>query len=215
MKKLLFVIALGAFTLPSAEAAEKILFAENFSHGLSNGWENVAFFKTPTVYTLVREGTNCFVRGVAEKTCSALSHKLDLAPPTKLTLRWRWKIGGVNPNGSERDLKKFDHAARVFVAFDTFIGPPRTLNYMWANVEKPGTVLEHPKSSRAQIFALESGNTRTNQWLTEERDLTADWRRVFGDKPMPKLVGIGLMTDSDSLGKKLVGDYADIELIGK
>jgi len=196
-----------------AAAAEKIFFAEDFARGLSNGWENVAFFKTPTDYQVVVEGTNTFVRGVAEKTCSALSRKLDLAPPAKLKLRWRWKIDGVNTNGSERDLKKFDHAARVFVAFDTLIGPPRTLNYLWADVEKPGTVLEHPKSGRAQIFVLESGDAKAGQWIGEERDVTADWQRVFPDKPMPKIVGLGVMTDSDSLGKKLTGDYADLQLI--
>ena len=152
---------------------------------------------------------------MADRSCSALSLKLDLTPPHKLRLRWRWRIDGVNPNGSERDIKKFDHAARVFVAFDTLIGPPRTLNYLWANVEPPGTVLQHPKSGRAQIFVLESGNGRAGRWMAEERDLTADWKRVFPGKPMPKLVGLGLMTDGDSLGQKLTGDYADIGLTGE
>ncbi len=196
-------------------AAEQVLFAENFARGLSNGWANVAFFKTPTDYSVGRDGTNFYVRGVAEKACSALSIKLNLAPPAKLKLRWRWRIDGVNPNGSERDLKKFDHAARVFVAFDTLIGPPRTLNYTWANVEPPGTVLEHPKSGRAQIFVLESGNAKAGQWIAEERDVAADWKKVFPDRPMPKIVGLGVMTDSDSLGMKLVGDYTDIALIGE
>ncbi len=204
------------FALASAgAAAEKVLFAENFSRGISKDWENVAFFKTPTPYAVVREGTNCFVRGVADNSCSGLTTKLDVAPPEKLKLHWRWRITGVNTNGSERDLKKFDHAARVFVAFDTFIGPPRSLNYMWANVEPVGAVLEHPKSSRAQIFVLESGNTKAGEWISEERDVAADWKRVFPDKPMTKIVGLGVMTDSDSLGQKLVGDYADIELIGE
>lgn len=84
-----------ALTLGDAPAAEKILFAENFTHGITNGWENVAFFKAPTEYQVVRDGTNFFLRGVAEKTCSALSLKLDVAPPAKLKLRWRWKIDGV------------------------------------------------------------------------------------------------------------------------
>ena len=198
----------------TGSAAEKILFAENFSHGLSNGWQNVAFFKTPTEYQVVRDGTNFFVRGVAAKTCSALSFKLNLAPPDKLKLHWRWRIGGVNTNGSERDLKKFDHAARVFIAFDTFIGPPLTLNYLWGNAEKVGTVLEHPKSGRAQIFVVESGNARAGEWISEERNVVADWKKVFPDQPMPKIVGLGLMTDSDSLGQTLTGDYADIGLFG-
>jgi len=59
---------------------------------------------------------------------------------------------------------------------------------------------------------LQSGNAKTNQWVTEERDVTADWKKVFGDRPMPKIVGFGAMTDNDSLGQRLVGYYADFEL---
>ncbi|MFM2081426.1 MAG: hypothetical protein RL380_117 [Verrucomicrobiota bacterium] len=205
----LCVIASGLAGAPT----NRVLFVENFARGLTNkNWQNLAFFKPPTAYTLVRDGTNFCLHGVAERTCSAMSVKLDLPAPKQLKLRWRWRIEGVNPNASERDLKKFDHAARVFIAFDTFVGPPRTLNYMWGNVEKVGAVLPHPKSSRAQIFVLQSGNARTNEWVTEARDVTADWKKVFGDRVMPRIVGLGAMTDNDSLGQRLVGDYADFEL---
>jgi len=211
-------IILAALILAPAftgAATEKILFAEHFAHGVPGGWENVAFFKKRTDYAATREGTRYFLHATADNSCSGLTTKLDLAPTGKLKLRWCWRIDGAATNGSERDLKKFDHAARVFVAFDTFIGPPRTLNYMWANVEKPGTVLEHPKSGRAQIFVLESGNGKAGQWISEERDITADWKIVFPDRPMPKIAGLGVMTDSDSLGGRLTGDYADIELLGE
>ena len=53
-----------------AAAAEKRLFVEDFSRGITNGWENKSFFKTPTDYAVVREGTNSFVRGVATKTAT-------------------------------------------------------------------------------------------------------------------------------------------------
>jgi uncharacterized protein YndB with AHSA1/START domain len=215
MKKFLTILTLFAGSLLVCRAAKTILFSENFANGISSGWENKAYFKTPTIYEATTDGTNFCVRGVSQKTCSALTHELKIEPPKKLILRWRWKIDGVNPNGSERNIKKFDHAARVVVAFDTFIGPPRTLNYMWGDVEKAGTVLEHPKSGRAQIFVLESGDAKAGQWISEERDVTADWQKVFGDRRMPKIVGIALMTDSDSLGKKLVGYYSDIELIAE
>jgi hypothetical protein len=211
-KLILLVSGLGS---GFCAAQTNILFSENFAGGLANGWENVAFFKTPSVYSAKQDGTNFCAHGVATKTCSALSRKLNLTPPDKLTLRWRWKISGVETNGSERDLKKFDHAARVFIAFDTFIGPPRTLNYLWGDAEKPGTVLAHPKSERAQIFVLESGNAKSGQWISEERDVTADWKKVFPDRAMPKIVGLGLMTDSDSLGGRLEGFYANVELLAE
>jgi len=196
-------------------SADKVLFASDFSHGLAQGWQNVAFFKKLTDYEVRREGTNFYLLGVADKGCSALSLKLNLVPPHQLKLRWRWRIDSVVTNGSERELAKFDHAARVFVAFDTFIGPPRTLNYLWANVEPAGTILDHPKSSRAQLIVLESGNGKAGQWIAEERDVTADWQKVFPGQPLPKITGLGVMTDGDSLGAKLTGAYADIELIGE
>ena len=214
MKSILLAVFFAALAATGA-AAEQVLFATDFTHGLSKDWENVAFFKKKTDYTVVREGTNVWLHGAADNSCSGLTTKLDLAPPAKLKLRWRWRIGGVATNGSERVLKTFDHAARVFVAFDTFIGPPRTLNYLWANAEPVGTVLEHPKSGRAQMFILESGNAKKDQWTTEERDVAADWEKAFPNRPMPKIVGLGVMTDSDSLGGRLVGDYADLQLIAE
>jgi hypothetical protein len=199
--------------------AENFLFTENFSHGLPADWESVAFFEKRTDYSAIRDGTNHYLHAVAFDGCSALSTKLNVPAPGKLILRWRWRIHGVNPKGTERDLATFDHAARVFIAFDTFIGPPRTLNYLWGNVEQPGTMLDHPKSGRAKIFVVESGNGKAGQWVAEERDVTADWARAFGEaqgaKPMPKVVGLGVMTDSDSLGGTLIGDYANIELVGR
>jgi hypothetical protein len=192
--------------------AGQLLFSDHLDHGIGSGWQNVAFFKTPTDYQVHGDGTNFYVRAVADKSCSGLTTRLNLEPPRKLVLRWRWRIESVNTNGSERELDRFDHAARVFVAFDTLIGPPRSLNYLWGNVEPVGAVLPHPKSGRAELFVLESGNAKAGQWITEERDVTADWKKAFPDRAMPKIVGLGVMTDSDSLGKKLTGDYADIVL---
>lgn len=212
MRTMVFLL-LFAGLLPAR--AEQVLFSSGFSRGLSNGWKNVPLFQQLTDYTVLCKGTNFYVHAAASNSCSACSAKLNLAPPSRLKLRWRWRIAGVNTNGSERDLKRFDHAARLFVAFHTFIGPPRTLNYLWANVEKPGTMLAHPLSGRAEIFVVESGGAKTGRWLAEERDVTADWERAFPGKAMPRIVGLGLLTDGDSLKTRLSADYADIELLSE
>lgn len=215
-KRFGIALSLGVTAMQlAAGESNRVLFAENFQPRSSNHWQNVAFFKPPTDYKIVHDGTNCFVRGVARTTCSGFTVNLDIEPPQRLKLHWRWKIEGVAPRGSERDLKRFDHTARVFIAFDTFIGPARTINYTWATDEKPGTALEHPKSGRAQIIVLQSGNARTNEWIAEERDVRADWRRVFGARPMPKIIGLGVMTDSDSTGAMLTGYYTDFRLMAE
>jgi hypothetical protein len=207
---LLFLIA----TFCRAAETNAVLFSEDFAHGVSNRWQQVKF-GTPTDYHVVQDGTNFFLRATADKSCSAFTVKLNLKPPAKLILRWRWKIDYAPTNGSERVTKYFDHAARVFVAFDTFIGPPRSLDYLWANEEKVGTILSHPLSSRTQLLMVESGNARAGGWISEERDVTADWKSCFGQKAMPKIIAVGVLTDGDSLGCNLTADYADIELVAE
>ena len=76
-------------------------------------------------------------------------------------------------------------------------------------------MLEHPLTSRAKIFAVESGNAKAGQWISEERDVTADWKRAFPNKTMPKIAALGMLTDGDSLETKMSGDYADIKLIAE
>jgi hypothetical protein len=214
MKLLLRVLLLLSPAFCRAAETNTVLFAEYFAPGGSNHWQQVEF-GTPTDYHTVQDGTNFFLQASADKSCSAFTVKLNVKPLEKLTLRWRWKIDGVPTNGSERVTGRFDHAARVFIAFDTFIGPPRSLNYMWANEEKVGEVLSHPLSGRTQLIMVESGNTRAGGWISEERNVTADWKKAFGQKAMPKIIGIGVLTDGDSLGCKLTADYADIELTGE
>jgi Protein of unknown function (DUF3047) len=205
------------FAIAVAAHAEQVLFAPDFSRGLSNRWTNVSLYGARTVYSVASEGTNFFVHAAADDSCSALTMKLNLpaTPVKKLTLRWRWRIAAVAMNGSDISLKTFDHAARVFVAFDTLIGPPRTLNYFWANQEPVGVLLDHPLTTRAKNFFIESGNEKAGGWIAEERDVTADWKRAFPNKPMPKKIAVGMLTDGDSLGIKISGDYADLQLIAE
>jgi hypothetical protein len=70
-------------------------------------------------------------------------------------------------------------------------------------------------TGRAKIVCVESGNAKVGSWVAEERDVTADWCRAFSGKKMSDIVAVGVITDSDSLGTVLNGDYAKIQLIAE
>jgi hypothetical protein len=61
------------------------------------------------------------------------------------------------------------------------------------------------------LIAVESGNSRAGQWVTVERDILADYRRVFGEDP-PEAGGIAIMTDTDNTGAEATAWYGDITL---
>ena len=209
----MLVISL-ALSMSQAGETNTVLFASHFEQGLNGRWQQEKFIMglKPTDYTVVPDGTNHCLRASATNSNSALMTKLNLKPPAYLLLRWRWKIDHTPPGASDRVVHDYDHAARVIIAFDTFIGPPRSINYFWANTEPTGTAMPHPLMSRAQMLVLESGNGRAGQWISEERDVTADWHRLFPGKKMPKIVGIGVLTDTDSTHTQVTAHYADIEL---
>lgn len=190
------------------------LFSECFERGLTDRWEQLRFGR-PTDYSIVRDGSNHCLKAVADHTCSALMTKVDIQPPVRLMARWQWKIDHVPTNSTDRSARSFDHTARIIIAFDTFFGPPRTLNYVWANRENLGAAFPHPLSGRAQMIALQSGNQRAGEWIAEERDVTADWHRLFGDKPMPAIVAVGVITDSENTGTTVTGYYRNLQLFSE
>ena len=65
------------------------------------------------------------------------------------------------------------------------------------------------------MIALESGVQKAGQWIAEERDVTADWHQLFGDRPMPKIVAIGVITDSENTGAQVTGYYQKLELLAQ
>jgi Protein of unknown function (DUF3047) len=191
-----------------------LLFSDHFENAIAGRWEQLKFGR-PTEYFICHEANSNCLKAVADNTCSALMTKVQLEPRPRLIARWRWKIDQIPPNSTDHLARSFDHTARVIIAFDTFIGPPRTVNYVWANQVKIGDVFPHPKSGRAQMIALESGDNKAGQWISEERDVTADWHQLFGDKAMPSIVAVGVITDSESTGTKVTGYYQNIELFSK
>jgi hypothetical protein len=211
---LLGCLAAIFFGIAAARGADdKILFREDFSQPLSDRWKQVKFGSL-TDYQIVMEGSNACLKASANMTASALATKITIQPARETTIRWRWKIDSCPTNGSEDKLATFDHTARVFVAFDTFIGPPRTINYVWANQMGTNSVFDHPNSSRSKFIVLESGNEKTGQWLVEQRDLKKDWQALFKSDSVPEIVGLGVFTDSDGTHTFVTAWYDDIVVEG-
>ncbi len=195
----------------SAPASGPWLFREDFEQGLSDSWKAVRFFGT-TEYKVVREGTNAVLQAHASQTASGLAREQLIKFTPGLTLHWRWKIDKIPAGGSDTRIEAFDHSARLFVVFKSAFGPPRTINYVWANSIRAGQSFEHPRSGRARFIALESGEAKAGKWIAETRDLMADWKRLFKGEPPTSISGIGLMTDADGTKDSVTGWYDDLLL---
>jgi hypothetical protein len=207
-KGLLAVLAL--FACANLRAAT--LFSEDFEKGLTKRWEPVKF-EGLTEYKVRKDEGNSVLQAHAASSASGLGTKAEFPIKPNTTFTWRWKIDKTPPGASDDTKKTFDHTVRLFVAFKTSIGPPRTINYVWANKVAVGKTFNHPSSGRARFIVLESGDGKANQWIKESRDLYTDWKTLFGNDEPPNVVSIGLMTDSNLPGSEVTGWYDDLQII--
>ena len=67
-------------------------------------------------------------------------------------------------------------------------------------------------SSNAIIIAVESGSSKTGQWIVEERTVFEDFREHFRKDP-PRVGAIAIMTDADNTGEKAVEWYGPIRIL--
>jgi hypothetical protein len=203
-----FLLHLVAY--PASIKPEKAIFADDFEKGLSKIWKEHVF-QGHTIYQVIQDGTNHVLRASAASTASGIGTEVQTRVVPGTTLSWRWKIEKLPSGASDTDLKKFDHAVRLYIAFKSML-VPRTINYIWSADGKLGEKLSHPSSNRARIIILESGSSKAGQWLLEKRDLYQDWKTLFGNEEPPEIQSIGLMTDSDGTKTEVTGFYDDLLL---
>jgi hypothetical protein len=131
------------------------------------------------------------------------------AQPLKM-LSWRWRISSLPSGADERKSKTLDSAASVYAVFGSRL-LPRILKYVWSTSVPAGHSFKHPNSGRMVIIVVNTGPASLGQWQSVSRDLAADYRAAFGSSA-PRLIAIGVKTDSDSTGTSARADYDDIRL---
>jgi Protein of unknown function (DUF3047) len=99
-------------------------------------------------------------------------------------------------------------------AYKLFYGeypPQAVINYIWANRLPKGAAIDNAFTDRAKMIAVQSGPQEMGRWLSEERNLYEDYRRLFGQEP-PQIAGIAVMTDTDNTGESAVAYYDRITI---
>ena len=186
--------------------------------------------KRSSVYTPVEYEGRWAWAVRADASASLLRQSVHIAPEALGTLRFSWRVPALIAQADMAQSAHEDAPVRVVLAFDgdrsrlslkqqmlselaqALTGEPlpyATLMYVWCNRREPGSVIINPRSDRIRKLVLESGPQRLNQWLDYERDIRADYTRLFGEPP-GNLIGIAFMTDTDNTGTQAQAWYGPV-----
>ena len=197
----------------SGAHADEIAVSRFATEGIK-GWEAKSF-KGTTEYRVVQEDGRSVLKAHAKGAASGLSKKLSFDPRAYRYLKWSWKVSDTVAAGNEKTKLGDDYAARVYVVFPgRFFWQMRALNYIWANKLPKGEFVPNAFTANAKMLAVESGTGKAGQWISEQRDILADYRRLFGEDP-PAAGAIAIMTDTDNTGAEATAWYGEISLTTK
>ncbi len=166
-------------------------------------------------------------------SASMLRQVLRIEPEDLGAVRFSWKVPALMEQADMALRDKDDAPVRVLLAFEgdrsrlsardaalselahALTGEPMpyaTLMYVWCNHREPGEVIPSPRTDRIRKLVVESGPSRLNRWLDYERDIRADYERVFGEQP-GALVAIAIMTDSDNTRSRASAWYGPVRFL--
>jgi Protein of unknown function (DUF3047) len=201
-----------------------------------DNWKLLTFKKVRrhTVYALIRDGETVVVKAVSESSASGLIREIIINPQDYPIVQWRWKVANVLKKGDVSMKGGDDYSARLYLTFAydaRKVGfferakfeaarllygqypPSGALNYIWASKEPIGLVVPNAYTGRAKMVVIETGSSKLNTWVSEERNILEDYRRAFGEetsKEVPMISGVAIMTDTDNTEEMATAYFGDI-----
>ena len=197
-----------------------------------DGWKPLTFPKIPqhTTYGLVKEGEQVVVKASSQASSSGMTREIRIDPKEYPIIHWQWKVSNVLKTGDVAKKAGDDYPARIYVTFEydsAKVGlfgkakyetakliygrypPLGAINYIWESRAPIGTTVPNPFTDQVYMIVVESGTTKLNTWVTEERNVYEDYKRAFGEEP-PPISGVAIMTDTDNTGESAEAYYGDI-----
>jgi len=187
-----------------------------------------------TQFSVVDDGGRRALKVTADESYGNLVHPLDYST-NAAHLAWQWRIEKPIEAANLREKSGDDTALKVCVFFDLPIDrisfgerqllryarsqtsdpvPGATVCYVWDPHLPANTDLDNAFTRRMRYVVVRSGSDKLNQWVSERRDVTADFLRLFAGEAetVPKIIGVAIGADSDNTKSHSVGYVAGIKL---
>ncbi len=234
-RSLLLVLLLPAPVTPAQPSAQ--IEAGRFSpssiaEALPQDWQPLFFSKIArhSEYSLVEDAGTVVIKAVSEQSASGLTRPISIDPAAYPVIRWRWKVNNILQKGDVTRRDGDDYPARIYISFvfdpdragywarlehkaaQLLRGgdvPYRAISYIWGSGSPAGTMVANAYTDRVMMFVVQSGPDNVQQWVMQERDVYADYKKAFGEEPT-MISGVAIMTDTDNTRESAVAWYGDI-----
>jgi hypothetical protein len=203
----LFVILIFA---PLVRAEDRIVIADFTSSvgtpGVPAGWE-LKEKSGKADFAVVKDVDVAAGRFRSANTSFSLQKEVKVDLKQYPLLTWKWKVTKLPPGGDFRKSTTDDQAAQLFVAFSK----SKTIVYIWDTTAPAGLTEDTSPVPfvKVKVLVLRSGPAEMGKWITETRNVYADFKKFYDSEP-PPVNGIRLQSNSQHTGTSAESYFADV-----
>jgi hypothetical protein len=200
------IAALAGLLAAAAAAAADVVVLEDWvaiplgTRGIPPGWSKQDW-GSPRYDFTVAEHDGQRVLHVKSAGDSSNINK-DIRGKVRLAetpiLEWSWKVTALPKGADARRAATDDEAAQVYVVWPRFPQAIRSqiIGYIWDSTAPVGSVFKSQRAGTVTYVVVRSGPAELGKWLTERRDVRADFKRIYGEEPEdPGGIAIGIDSD--------------------
>ena len=181
------------------------------SHGVPRGWRP---YETPGGhaaydFTVIEDGGRRALHMRSHEDHSTIARRVSVDLTATPILEWSWKLLHLPERADLRRWETSDAAPHVFVVWRRRpeLIRSRLIGYVWDPALPVGTVQKSQKTGTVTFIVVRSTTDRLGQWLTERRNVAADFRSVYGeDAESPSAIALSIDTnDTKSKSEGSIG----------
>jgi len=160
-------------------------------------------FVGSNAFAVEESAAGTVLRSTPRRSACGLYQPVDIDGRRLQRIRWGWRVDQLHSTADVRKIDKEDFAAKIMFVF----GEPSFLNrdvptlaYIWTSTPVTnGTVLPSLRYGSLAYIQLR-GRGDLGRWQSEERNVAADFRKIFGQDP-GQLRYIAIFNDNDQTGE--------------
>jgi|SRR5215468_1038361 len=206
------VLAVGALAEPSAFVVENWSKAQVGAHGIPSGWQGHKWGNPKYDFTVVADGTGKALELKSDNDSSSISKEVKVDVKQYPVLQWRWKVVTLPPRGDARKAETDDEAAQLYVTFPRFPTAVRSriIGYIWDSTAPAGSSFASAKVGTVTFVVVRSGSADLGKWVTESRNVSEDYKRIYGEEPGETVGAVTLSINSQNTASRAAAFFGEI-----
>ncbi len=212
MKKLLLALLFSTLLLNAAEVREDFSHGDPKNKNFPTGWKSEGVLPgVPATKVYVKDG---ILHLEADKSSGGLIKVMKGVDLNKTpVMRWRWRATLLPAGADGTDPDKDDQAVGIYIGMPGFLNK-KSVSYHYETVTPKdvwGETSYILGVIKVKFLAVRNQTDKLGEWYVEERNVTEDLKKQYGE--VPKEFAVSIIANAHNTQTKGAAEVDYIEFV--